>query len=70
MTHGLPPIEEWWPTLAIEHKHRVLENPTAPLDREVLDAIRGDEPPTEGYDVIRLTPQEQAFIRDQTEPVD
>ena len=69
MVHDLPPIEQWWPTLPIALKHRVQEDLDAPLDTAVISAIRGDEAP-EGYDVIRLTPGEQRFVREQGEAVD
>ena len=67
MIHDLPPVEEWWPTLSIELKHKVLEDVDAPLAPEVITAVRGDaEAPEGGYDVIRLSAEERRFIREQT----
>lgn len=70
MIHDLPPIEQWWPTLPMEFKHRILAHPTAPLDADVIVAIRGVAITPDGYDIIRLSPGELAFVRDQIEPVD
>ncbi|HWR84868.1 MAG TPA: hypothetical protein VN200_02615 [Rhodoglobus sp.] len=72
MIHDLPPVEEWWPTLSIELKHKVLDDLDAPLDRDVIDAIRPQETDVnaDGYDVIRLSAEERQYIREQTEQVD
>jgi hypothetical protein len=71
LIHDLPPVEEWWPTLSIELKHKVLHDLDGPLDPEVIAELRGDaELPDDGYDIIRLSAEERAFIREQTEQVD
>lgn len=75
--HTLPPIEAWWPGLPIHLKQQILRDLDAPLSREVLDEVFGESAPSDhingasgGYDIIRLNPEERAFVRTQSEPVD
>lgn len=77
--HDLPPIEDWWPLLPIELKHRILRDLNAPLSPVTLDGIRrivsgdaGDplQQVEQGYDIIRLSSADRDFILTQSEPVD
>ena len=73
---ALPPIEKWWPGLPAQLKQEVLADPTAALSQEVIDAARPGTPSDfvdgvdEGYDIIKLTPEERDFVKTQAEPVD
>jgi hypothetical protein len=60
------PIEEWWPTLSIELKHRILDDPEAPLGADVLAAAGADEAAGD----VRLSDDDRRFIAEQTEQID
>ncbi|GAA1779780.1 hypothetical protein [Agromyces lapidis] len=60
-------IEDWWPKLSINSKHRILEDLEAPIHAEVAAEI---ERLTVGPAPDLLSPAERRFVLTQIEPVD
>ncbi len=65
----LPPIEEWWPLLAIPSKHALREHPGAIVPNPVLDDIARITG-VRVLDGARLSQDDVQFIETQTDPVD
>jgi hypothetical protein len=67
--HTLPPVGDWWPGLPEHLKSRVLANLDEPLELVVVDEIlraQSHDPDgiLDGYNIIRLTAAERAFVRE------
>jgi hypothetical protein len=69
---GRIPVEQWWPPLPIEAKHRVLAaiEEAGDADEVVLDDGLVAEIDGPGEAPARLTSHELDFIRTQIEAVD